>query len=361
MWRSPVLAVFFIHIFVWRSVTARNGLLPNGNFEMGPKPWNMKGTLILGQNSLPYWRVKGIVEYITSQRKPQDLMVVVPEGTHAVRLGNEASIISRMVRVNKGSYYSLSFHAARTCAQSESLNVSVPPFWGEVPIQTVYSSNGWDTYAWGFRAPEDLVEFIIHNPGVQENPACGPVIDSVALKKMRSPRFSKFNLVKNGDFEEGPYVFPNASSGVLIPPSKQDAISPVPGWIVESLKAVKYVDARHRHFTVPQGNAAVELLAGRESVIAQIIRTVPGKKYILSFAVGDAGNKCQGKLEVEAFAGRETVKVPYESKGTGGFKIAQLSFTAVSERSRIAFMSGLYTMRSDDAVTFCGPVVDRVT
>lgn len=74
--------------------------------------------------------------------------------------------------------------------------------------------------------------------------------------------------MKNGDFEEGPYLFANMPWGVLIPPIIEDVHSPLPGWIVESLKAVKYIDSDH--YSVPQGKRAVELVAGRESSLAQV-------------------------------------------------------------------------------------------
>lgn len=82
--------------------------------------------------------------------------------------------------------------------------------------------------------------------------------------------------------------------------------------------------------------------------------------YRLSFAVGDANNSCVGSLVVEAFAGKDTLKVPYESKGKGGFKRAELKFKAVSNRTRIMFLSTFYTMRSDDFSSLCGPVLDDV-
>ena len=166
------------------------------------------------------------------------------------------------------------------------------------------------------------------------------------------------NVLKNGGFEEGPYIFRNTSWGVLIPPNIEDDHSPLPGWMVESLKAVKYIDSDH--FSVPQGRRAVELVAGKESVISQVARTIPGKTYILSFAVGDASNSCEGSMIVEAFAGKNTIKVPYQSKGKGGFKRAALKFVAVSTRTRIMFLSTFYTMRSDDFSSLCGPVVDDV-
>lgn len=165
-------------------------------------------------------------------------------------------------------------------------------------------------------------------------------------------------MLKNGNFEEGPYVFPNTSWGVLVPPHIEDAHSPLPGWIVESLKAVKYIDSAH--FSVPEGKRAVELVAGKESAIAQVVPTVVGRTYALTFAVGDANNLCEGSMVVEAYAGRDTVKVPYTSKGKGGSVRGKLRFKAVSERTRVMFLSSFYTMRSDNSGSLCGPVIDDI-
>ncbi|KAA8541872.1 hypothetical protein F0562_023024 [Nyssa sinensis] len=243
-------------------------------------------------------------------------------------------------------FYSLTFSAARTCAQEEQLNISVTPNsetkdFGMLPMQTMYSSDGWDSYSWGFLAESTELEIVIHNPGVEEDPACGPLIDSIGLKTLYPPKRTRANMLKNGNFEEGPYVFPNTSWGVLIPPNIEDDHSPLPGWMIESLKAVKYIDSDH--FAVPEGKGAVELVAGKESVIAQVVKTTPGKIYHLTFAVGDASNSCEGSMIVEAFAGKVTLQVPYESKGKGGFKRAKLRFTAMSPRTRVRFLSTFYT------------------
>ncbi|PKI65427.1 hypothetical protein CRG98_014166 [Punica granatum] len=316
------------------------------------------GTVVVGgKHAIPHWEISGFIEYIRSGQKQGDMLLVVPEGAFALRLGNEASI-KQWLRVVRGMYYSITFSAARTCAQDERLNISVAPDQGVIPMQTLYSSSGWDSYAWAFQAEFEVAEILIHNPGVEEDPACGPLIDSVAVKALYPPRATNKNLLKNGDFEEGPYLFPNTSWGVLMPPNIEDDHSPLPGWMIESLKAVKYIDSAH--FSVPQGKRAVELLAGKESAIAQIARTIPGKTYDLTFSVGDASNSCAGSMIVEAFAGRDTLKVPYESKGKGGFKRAVLRFKAVSTRTRIMFYSTFYTMRSDDFASLCGPIVDDV-
>ncbi|OAY27350.1 uncharacterized protein LOC110602936 [Manihot esculenta] len=339
------------------SLSIRDGLVKNGNFELGPKSSDMNGTQVINPNAIPEWQLSGFVEYIKSGQKQGDMLLVVPEGAYAVRLGNEASIKQRL-RVIKGMYYSITFSAARTCAQEEKLNVSVSPDWGVLPMQTMYSSNGWDSYAWAFQAEYPEVDLVIHNPGVEEDPACGPLIDSVAIRALFPPRPTNKNILKNGGFEEGPYVLPNTSWGVLVPPNIEDDHSPLPGWMVESLKAVKYIDSDH--FSVPQGRRAIELVAGKESAITQVARTITGKTYTLSFAVGDASNSCEGSMIVEAFAGKETLKVPYESKGKGGFKRAVLRFVAASNRTRLMFYSTFYTMRSDDFSSLCGPVIDDV-
>lgn len=150
---------------------------------------------MLGRKAIPNWEISGVVEYIKSGHTQGDMLLIVPEGAYAVRLGNEASI-KQKVRVIKDGFYSLTFSAARTCAQEEKLNVSVSPNLepndsGILPMQTMYSSNGWDSYSFGFNADASAIEIIIHNPGVEEDPACGPLIDSVALKLLRLPKLTR--------------------------------------------------------------------------------------------------------------------------------------------------------------------------
>ncbi|KAM0965440.1 hypothetical protein FF1_021448 [Malus domestica] len=99
---------------------------------------------------------------------------------------------------------------------------------------------------------------------------------------------------------------------------------------------------------------AVELVARRESAIAQVLRTVSNKLYSLSFTVGDARNGYHGSMMVEAFAGKETLKVPFTFKGKDGFKMASFRFKAVSIRTRITFFSSFY--HTKDYGALCGPI-----
>jgi len=122
------------------------------------------------------------------------MILIVPQGRHAVRLGNDAEI-SQELKVEKGSIYSITFSAARTCAQLESLNVSVPPASQTIDLQTLYNVQGWDSYAWAFQAEEDDVRVVFTNPGMEDDPTCGPIIDDIAIKKLFVPAKSKSKVI----------------------------------------------------------------------------------------------------------------------------------------------------------------------
>ncbi|KAL2329331.1 hypothetical protein Fmac_022758 [Flemingia macrophylla] len=285
----------------------------------------------------------------------------VSHGEHAVRLGNEASI-SQTIKVKPGMWYALILGASRTCAQDEVLRISVPPQSGDVPLQTLYSPHG-DVIAWGFRATSNVAKVILHNPGIQEDPACGPLLDAVAIAQFYPPKPTRgwsfaANLVKNPGFEEGPFPIFNSTNGVLLPPKQEDRVSPLPGWMIESLKAVKFIDSKH--FNVPFGQGAIELIAGRESVISQILRTVPNKVYNMKFTIGDARNGCHGSMMIEAFAAKDTLKVPFKAVGKGHFKTVSFKFKAFENRTRITFYSSFYHTKIHDYGSLCGPVIDQV-
>ncbi|KAJ8565066.1 hypothetical protein K7X08_001526 [Anisodus acutangulus] len=112
--------------------------------------------------------------------------------------------------------YSFTFGATRTCAQDEVLRVSAGGMSSDLPIQTLYSADGGDTYAWAFESTSDFVEVTFHNPGIQEDPTCGPLIDHIAIKEMPMATY--------------------AAKGVLVLPVKQDKYSPTPGWMVQFMK-----------------------------------------------------------------------------------------------------------------------------
>lgn len=144
----------------------------------------------------------------------------------------------------------------------------------------------------------------------------------------------------------------------MLPTNLDEEISSLPGWNVESNRAVRFIDSDH--FTVPQGRRAVELLSGKEGIISQMVETAPDKEYTLTFSLGQAGDKCKQPLAVMAHAGDQALNIHYTPDSNSTFQSANLNFTAKAERTRIAFYSVYYNTRSDDMSSLCGPVVDDV-
>ncbi|XP_044967620.1 uncharacterized protein LOC123427607 [Hordeum vulgare subsp. vulgare] len=374
-----VAALLLLAFTAARAVPDVDGPLLNGNFEYPPNRSQMNGTRVTGAHAIPYWKATGPVEYVESGTdQPGDGMVLpVPEGAHAVRLGSGASV-RQQLSLTRGACYSVTFSAARTCGQSERLRLSVVPVDAadapgrELPIQTVYSASGWDSYAWAFHAEQGVVTLVIHHGdggGAAEDPACGPLVDAVAIKTLHpAAQAAGGNLLRNGDFEEGPYVAPGSACGVLVPPMDADAMSPLPGWMVMSYsKAAKYVDAAH--YAVPCGSRAVELIAGVEAALVQEVDTVPGSACRMEFSVGDAGDGCvacgpeQQPMRVVAAAtgAQGPATVEYHSSGKGGHARGELAFTAEGNRTRVVLYSSGYHTMADGSGSLCGPVVDDVS
>lgn len=360
-WRSTsckLVIAFLVLLACLAAGQVEDGPLVNGNFETPPSGGFSTGNGFFdGTPEIPNWKTNGTVELVESGKKQGGMILIVPQGRHAVRLGNDAEL-SQDLKVEKGSIYSVTFSAARTCAQLESLNVSVPPVSQTIDLQTLYSVHGWDSYAWAFQAEEDEVSVVFKNPGMEDDPTCGPIIDNVAIKKLFVPDKPKENAVVNGDFEEGPWMFRNASLGVLLPTNLDEDTSSLPGWIVESNRAVRYIDLYH--FTVPGGKRAIELLSGKEGIISQMVETKPNKPYKLTFSLGHAGDSCKQPLAVMAFAGDQAQNIHYTPNANSTFQAANLNFTAKADRTRVAFYSIYYNTRSDDMSSLCGPVVDDV-
>jgi hypothetical protein len=167
--------------------------------------------------------------------------------------------------------------------------------------------------------------------------------------------------MKNGDFEEGPYISQVYQWGVLVPPTNEDIMSPLPGWKIMSYsKSVKYIGSSG--FAVPKGGHAVELVSGLETALVQDVDTVEGASYRLEFMVGDAEGTCAASdspMEVQAYAAQGKTSVPWGSQQ--GFTRGELEFRAVGSTTRVVFVSSGYHTRSDSSGTLCGPIVDDVS
>ena len=180
------------------------------------------------------------------------------------------------------------------------------------------------------------------------------------------------NMLRNGDFEDGPYIFADTPWGVLVPPITEDEHSPLPGWMIMSdTKVVKYVDAPHH--AVPRGARAVELVSGVETALLQeVYTTVEGSWYRLEFSAGDAANGCGASpsyddgssspgMKVKAYAGPSETTVDIDFRGAGGSKRGKIEFRAAASPTRVVFLSLGYHTKSDNSGTLCGPVVDDVS
>ncbi|KAL6650954.1 hypothetical protein ACP70R_009879 [Stipagrostis hirtigluma subsp. patula] len=363
--QSASLLLLLVCVAAGAVSAVNDGPLSNGNFEDSPDRSQMSGSTVTGEYAIPHWKCSGHVEYVEYDQKQGDTVLAVPEGARAVRLGNEASV-QQELSVDQGAYYSVTFSAARTCAHTEKLEVAVTPGsrTGKIPIQTVYSSGGWDPYSWAFVAEAAVVSIVIRNPGQEDDAACGPIIDAVAIKTLRPPPADQNNMLKNGDFEEGPYISESSQWSVLVPPTESGDVSPVPGWSIMSYtKAVKYIGSAS--FAVPRGGRAVELVSGVETALVQEVDTVPGRTYRLEFSAGDAGDGCVADgsdIQVQAYAARESTSVSCNSQWTGArYTRGMLEFTAIESRTRVVFASAGYYTKSDGSGSLCGPVVDDVS
>jgi len=80
------------------------GLVINGDFETSPSSGFPDDGVTDGPSDIPSWKSNGTVELINSGQKQGGMILIVPQGRHAVRLGNDAEI-SQDLTVEKGFVY----------------------------------------------------------------------------------------------------------------------------------------------------------------------------------------------------------------------------------------------------------------
>lgn len=162
------------------------------------------------------------------------------------------------------------------------------------------------------------------------------------------------NFLPNQGFELGPQFLADSTKGILLDRAVSPLQSPLAQWSI--LGTVKYVDSAH--YFVPQGNAAVEIVAGNSSGIQTAVTLTQGSSYTLKFTLGDANDSCIGDLGVRAQAGSMLRNYSVQSKGTGSGESFSMSFEAGSGTTPVSFMS-LSAMKTKGGV-LCGPVIDDV-
>lgn len=164
------------------------------------------------------------------------------------------------------------------------------------------------------------------------------------------------NLLSNGGFESGPAFLPNSTEGVLIDAVPSLIQSALRQWSVTG--TVRYIDSDHFH--VPEGKAAIEILADTSpsSIQTATSDTSEGSRYNLTFTLGDANDACRGHFVVGVHAGSSAQNFTLESNATGSAEKFGLVFEADEAATQISFTSYSVTITKEDVL--CGPVIDQV-
>ncbi|KAF8399951.1 hypothetical protein HHK36_015823 [Tetracentron sinense] len=161
------------------------------------------------------------------------------------------------------------------------------------------------------------------------------------------------NLLVNGGFEVGPAFLSNSTEGILLDAEPSLVQSALQQWSV--IGTVKYIDSKH--YLVPQGNAAIEIVSGASAGIQTAREFNKGSTYNLEFVLGDANNSCVGDFILGAQAGSTVQNFTVSSKGTGSAQKFSMTFKADSSLTPISFVSHTTSQTRDQ---FCGPVINDV-
>ncbi|KAH9299176.1 hypothetical protein KI387_030858 [Taxus chinensis] len=329
-------------------------LLQNGDFEASPAKIRVNESnqraVLSPSNTLSGWEFGGVVEYVKGGGD-----ISLPDNGHGIQLAKDGWI-SQSFRSEPDSLYLLTFTftaAGTDCWWSPSyLILSVPPHSTAFYLQERYGHESWETHAWGFRATTGKTNVKFSSQAQSyANISCGPLLDSVYVKEQEHLETLADNILLNGDFEQGPYLYPKSTIGVLLHPLEgRDAeTSSLPGWKIKD--TVKYID-------IDKGNRGIEIVSGSTGGIEQSICLAVGVKYQLKFQGGDANNSCIGALAVGVKGGSSAHNFSYMSFGRGDFMDFSMEFTTFSQVTNVSFVS-LYRAETKDLM-FCGPVIDNV-
>ncbi|KAL0364321.1 UNVERIFIED_CONTAM: hypothetical protein Sangu_0529700 [Sesamum angustifolium] len=357
----PLLLIF---VCIAISSSAQDSL-QNPDFESPPAAINVTSQVFLltKANSIPGWSFNGTVWYLTASANSS---FKARQG-HAVQLG-ENGRINQTLRGTADGYWDhiLSFNLAALnegCAADShaAVNVSVLETWKVFFLGRNLSRDMWERYAfymggWGRGDSVNLeIASVASNSG-RDGSSCWPVVDAFTVKRNGMPRWYEGNMLANGDFEVGPAFLSNSSEGILLNDEPDRLISPLQQWSV--LGTIRYIDSKH--YKVPQGKAAVELLSGAPSGI-QVDLKLPTTltSYMLNFTMGDANDSCVGDFILYVQTGVDVHNFTMRSNGTGSASRHSVRFKAdPSRETSIRFYSFNETKASDGVL--CGPVLDNV-
>ncbi|GJX92538.1 uncharacterized protein Tco_0345864 [Tanacetum coccineum] len=172
----------------------------------------------------------------------------------------------------------------------------------------------------------------------------------------------------NSGFEVGPAFIENSTQGILLEadpnndpfnramPPFLSVQSPLQEWSI--LGTVKYIDSKH--YAVPRGRGAVELVCGNPSGIIYNINFLKHGQVTIDFIMGDANNSCVGDFVVYLQVGNTIWNFTMRSIGVGSREKHSVTFKAEFSNTEwvpVSFSSFNETRTSNNQV-LCGPVID---
>ncbi|KAE8650777.1 hypothetical protein Csa_017411 [Cucumis sativus] len=355
-WLLPEILLFLL---VSTGVTSRE-FLKNADFESPPSNFpensNKTSVALKENNTFPGWTFQGAVEYITVD---QIKNISLPDKGHAILLGEDGKINQTFTADADILTYLLTFALApggHNCSLTAPLQISAPDSDALFSFSQHYGKQPWEVHgvylgSWGDR---ESVNLEIMSQSNDSTPTCWPAVDSLHIKTMGIVMPDGDNLVVNGGFEYGPDFLESSEGGVLLDSVPTTFFSPLIQWAI--LGKVRYINSKH--FFVPQGNTAVELVSGVSSGLQAVPKLQAGSSYTLSFTLGDANDSCKATFLVGAQAGLTSRNFTLESNGTGSAAKFSMTFTAGPDVNTITLLS--YTTSQTKDGDFCGPVIDDV-
>ncbi|XVF57784.1 hypothetical protein PTKIN_Ptkin07bG0009900 [Pterospermum kingtungense] len=361
---QPPIFTLHLHLFFFFLVGFVSAdYLQNPSFESPPNNLTGNSTsapfvLLNENNTIPGWTFQGTVEYVTAGQT-----IALPDNNgHGILLGQDGKLNQTFKADAEFMNYILTFTLApggQNCSANASVEVSGPDNQGVFSFKQHYGEETWQSYGLflGLGGQEEPINLVFETQAIEsdDNSTCWPVIGSLLVKSVETLLQGKDNLLQNGGFEFGPEFLSNSTQGILLDSALSPVQSPLRQWTV--VGTIKYIDSKH--FYVPQGNAAVEIVSGASTGIRTDITLTAGSSYNLNYTLGDANNGCEGDFIVEVQAGPIAQNFTVKSKGTGSAQKLSMKFEAAgSHATPISFIS-YATSQTKDGV-FCGPVVDDV-
>ncbi|XP_072950539.1 BIIDXI-like protein At5g11420 [Typha angustifolia] len=370
----PPMGLFGAVVILLLCTTAASAaVLQNGDFESPPSNIKLNSTapiLLSKNNTIPGWSFNGTVYYVTGGPN-----ISLPGKGHGILLGQNGVIRQTIKATSWYADYILTFTIAPmgdNCSASTAVNVSILQPWQatcSVFLVGRRKTESWETHAcylgtWLGDDKPVVLEIRSEPAKSDPNVTCGPILDTLILKRIGTPRYYANNMLSNGGFETGPAFVSNSSSGVILEqiynPSDHFPNSPLQEWNPTGI--VNYIDAKH--FYVPEGNAAIELISDFARIeMKRVLRE--GPTYHLAFVAGDANNSCIGEFILAGYAGSKTQNFTFHSHGNGSAHNFSMNFKADPD-----FISNFYPVTSVGFISYkgsqakdgtsCGPMIDNV-